>query len=963
MTRNELREYMYNPEMVQKEILDMIVNASKENITITNAMSPFNLILETIAVNSANAALESISHIRKLYPSLALTIDDLMTHVSDDEIDGMVSKPSDATFNFFINLTDLESNGYKPENTNYIETTIPEKTFINIQDVYFTLLNDIVIKYYPESNSVFVEHLQNNNVNSIKDQGILPSGIVTTSDGHRYIFFSCRIKQLKLITKTFNPIAAEGFDHTLNISQDYKFYHLDVKYKNNKTNNKFVSLPVKYNESYINPLVQSAYVKFTDNINTNGFKDLFSLRVKIPDIYFIEHDLSGTILVEMYETMGGISLALDKISLADYKVTLGDTSKNHSTATIPDINFYVGSNSTVANGSSGLSFEEIKENIINNAKGNINLPITVHQLDYDNKIDGFEIFKITDTVTERTFISAKNLDKTPQQFIKALQDVYFNTVSFTLENYLHNDSVTIFEESILIKSNSIFKNKNGVISLISQEEKDNLNKMSDFVKVEHFKTNKYFFNPFYYYISREENITNSKVYSFDNPVLENLVINSVNQNIEYKTNIDDYYISKTDEGYKILLRILKNDEMNDIANEDLKVIIAIPLLTKNKLFIKGVYNEQTDLYEFDIISRMYLDKEDNIRIENGEATTYYNLTPLKNKLDVYIYTTDPTVEDPYNYLKEDLKFVTEDFVVLAYETFNIELGRRIDYIWNKLYINYTERRYKKYQEDVLGVYEQNVYEKDIYTGFEFTPYKDGSEFGIEYNKLHSKGDPILDNKGEQVILHHKGDIMLDKNNMPIIDDIGGMIRYIDICMLDYEFKVSNYIVYQTYNNMAIKQLEAYLFDILPRKNKKLLEHTTLYYKSYKSSLPILVKINDAYFSINSSISPYIKITYNQGDKIKLNSNDLDNMETIVGGIIDKYLENSVIKLEALRNEIKAALGENVIAVQITNIEPTNSEVITFKDKSKRLSMKKKLHLTDWNQLIVKYDLTLNVETY
>lgn len=962
MTRDDLKKYMYNPERVQKEILDSIVNATSENITITNAMSPFNLLLETISANTANAALEAINVSRKLYPSLALTVDDLMSHVSDDELDGMISKPGDAVFNFFLNLTDLESNGYKPDNANYIETTIPEKTYIYIQDAYFTLLNDIVVKYYPDSQSVFVEHLQNDNINSVKDQGILPSGIVTTSDGHKYIFFSCRIKQLKIISKTFNPIASEGFDHTIHITQDYNFFHLDVKYKNNKTN-KFIKLPVKYDEAYINPMVPSAYVKFTDNINTDGFKDLFSIRVKIPDLYFIEHDLSGTIIVEMYETMGKCSMSLDRISMADFKIMIGDSGKNNSTATIPNISFYVNSNTTLSNGSNGLSFEEIKESIINNAKGNTTLPVTDHQLDFDNKIDGFEIFKITDTVTERTFISTKNLDKTPQQYIKALQDVYFNNVGFTLEDYLKHDSVTIFEDNFLIKSNAIFKNSNGVIKLISQEEKNNLAKMSDFVKVEHFKTNKYFFNPFYYYISRDENITNTKVYSFDNPVLSNLVINNINQNVDYKANIDDYYIEKTEEGYKIQLEIIKNEEMNDINPEDINIIISLSLVTKNKLFIKGKYNEQTNKYEFDIITRMFLDKDDNLRIENGEATTNYNLSPLVNKLDVYIYTTDPTIEDPYNYLKEDIIGINKDFVVLTYETFNIEFGRKIEYIWNKLHINYTERRYKKYKENILGYYEQNVYEKDQFTGFEFTPFQDGNEFGIEYNKIHSKGDPILDDKGNQVILHHKGDIILDKNNLPIIDDIGGMIRYIDICMLDYEFKVSNEEMYQEYNRIAIKQLESYLFDILPRKNKKLLEHTALYYKSYKSSLPILAKINDSYYSINSSISPNIKITYNQGANIKLTSSDIDNIETIIGGVIDRYLENSTIKLEQLRKEIKSALGENVVAVQITNIEPTNSEVITFKDKSKRLSMKKKLHLTDFNQLIVKYDLNVNIETF
>ena len=43
--RSELKKYIYNPEMIQKKVLDLIENIDNTSVGITSATSPFTMLL------------------------------------------------------------------------------------------------------------------------------------------------------------------------------------------------------------------------------------------------------------------------------------------------------------------------------------------------------------------------------------------------------------------------------------------------------------------------------------------------------------------------------------------------------------------------------------------------------------------------------------------------------------------------------------------------------------------------------------------------------------------------------------------------------------------------------------------------------------------------------------------------------------------------------------------------------
>ena len=56
------------------------------------------------------------------------------------------------------------------------------------------------------------------------------------------------------------------------------------------------------------------------------------------------------------------------------------------------------------------------------------------------------------------------------------------------------------------------------------------------------------------------------------------------------------------------------------------------------------------------------------------------------------------------------------------------------------------------------------------------------------------------------------------------------------------------------------------------------------------------------------------------------------------------------------------LGSDVLSVKVTGIDNANSELIYIEDKNTRLSLDKILVINDYNQLEVKYNVDVAIQT-
>lgn len=944
-----LTSFIYDPGKVQEIVLDYIDANSNNTMVISDPTNPFVMSLEAGAVTAANAAIEAKALTRKIHPSLAITPEEVYQHISDSELANMFAIPAKAPILFLVNRNDLRNYGYRPAGALYVETIIPIGTVVRVLDVPLTLLNDILVRLY-DNGSVFIEQQSNTNDMAINDVGVLSSGMTTNSDGVPWIVFGTMLKQLNLISKSTTASASEGFVEVMDITDQYCYS--TVKYKNSDTGNNYIPLARSHNEEYIDPTTPTAFISVYDK----------KVMVKIPDVYLVDGGISGNLKIELYETKGKQYLPINKYLMSDYTITLGETSNSEAASTSTNIAFLAHSDSVLNGGSDSMTIDELRDSIIFNKTGDIDLAITDFQIERTGAMDGFYIFKNLDIVSDRTYVASKNIPSISSNLVFAKQDVFFNTAKIILADVANYPNINVNDGNFVIRSNSVFRLVNGVIEMVAADELNTLTLMNNVEKVEYLKTNKLFYTPFYYIIDTENGHTNSRIYDLDNPKLNDMIIIGKNNNIVERVNTDKYAIQKTSTGYKVYLTLIANTEFGTIDKANVKVQLALPLLGDEvNVYFDAEYDYNTGIYSFDIKSNLYIDDNGYIDIENGSSTLLSKTVSIGTVGTIYIYTTDMGVLDNSLYLSDEIYRPngSKDHTVFSKETINITFGREIKHLWSRLYNTYSERKYVVYPMDIPATYANDVYEVFPETGSIYRTIVVNGVNIIDSNKLHSKGDIVYDENDAVVYKYRKNDIVLDNNGIPTIDLESGLIRYIDMLMLEYEFLVANSDAYVNYRTATMDIIYGYLFNDIAAYNGRMLENTKVLYKSFKTAQPVAVTVNNIVYSLPYLVKP--NVTLYITNITSLTAQEIANYRDTIGKIIDVYFEKNIIKLSEIKLAILAALGSNVVAAKITNIDNNNSEVLTVDAKANRFVLAKTLDLNKNNELIVRYDVNLTTQ--
>lgn len=940
----EMRKLAYDPNAIQRHMYTELGIAKDGEYAVGDPNNPFVLLMEMATVSAANAIVEPLGVTRSLHPSLAEGHDELYRHVANNQLTNMFSVPVTTPFAFFVNVKDLRSNGVRNEEEKYYETTINADTEVVVMNTTFTLLNDIIIRHY-DTNNVFVEQQVSENDIANNSLGVLTSGIVNFEDGEPWIVFESKIKQVKKHTINKAVTAAEGFNLIAVIKDQY--HHSEISYKNNYTGGKYKVLEKTHAEDFINKNNPTVFIKLKD-------KDI---EYKIPDVYLTNGIISGNIKIEVYETQGEVYLPLNKFDVNDFKVNLHVDATTASKSSIANITVKSTCRTIAEGGRNTIDIETLRKAIVNNSTGDIDIPITLENIKTKGEHNGFKIFKSLDTVTGRTFVASKNLPDYESNLVSSKPDVFFNTISLIANDLPNTNDVINTDDFISVKSGVIFKEYNGMFTVLSDKEKEELlnTPISDLVY--HMSVNKYFWTPFYYLIDKTNDTTiNTRVYDLDKPTMFDEKIISKNINLIPRVNTNLYTVQKTASGYKVMFNVIGNAEFNNLNMNYFRAQLSIPLIgEENKIYYFANFDITNSLFSFEITSDLFINDDNYITLTNGISDISNKLVSLLTKAEVHLYTVDPLVNDESNFIRREIRDVNENIVVLSKEEFKLELGKKVDYIWNKLYNTYTERKYKKHTESV-----KRVHEKDVYEVFE-----NGSIFktvnGELYkNKLHSAGDYVTDEHGNYEYQYREGDVILDDKNRPIIDQEAGVVRHVDILMLELEYKLAGSNIYKNFLETNIDVIKNWLFNTLPEINENLLEDTKVLYRSYKRCENISILVNNTSVSIPYSISPEVTLyTYRK----EFTEEEMQSMHSTIGKIIDKHLDGEVISVIDIKKEIDTTLGSDISGVKVTGIEPSNdSEVFSFIDKNKRLILRKQLAVGNNDELTVNYNIKLNIST-
>lgn len=951
MDKTYLNKLTHDPNIIVENFFTMLETSMDGEMVITSGANPFTTLVEAMAVTGSNAVMSPVGISRKMYPNLAIEKNDLYHHLSDSELTNMFSTPAEVPIVFYLNYTELSSNGYRPFKTdinnnttseyeNYVMTTLPEGTEVVINGVTFTLLNTIEVKLYDNGASdkiVNVEQKLSEIDIASNDLGVLPSGIVNFASGEAWVAFETTLKQVKKHTITKTITKAEGFDYKLIISD--KYYHSDVRRKFSSDGVVTTELLNKtHSKEYINPELPTVQISIVNN----------EVHYKIPDNYILDDTVSGDIIIDIYETHGELYMPVSKYKMEEFSVIVPDVGTDNSEATISNISKVANSRSTVEGGSNGLTISELKDIVISRAAGDVDNPIRTSQIARTGQFNGFDIFKANESITSRTYIAAKNLPKLKSDLLYAKPDVFFNHTAITINEVIDKQRITNNNESLIIPSGTIFRVTNGVVEVLS--DADIVLLETDPVTI--LDDTKHYYNP-YHYVTDIDTLDNlaCRVYDLNNPSMYGIRIAGKNNNLPERVNINQYGITRTDTGYQI------NFTLTDLSsferfNYNTKLQLSIPLEGGEYINYTTDFDNINNLASIIISTDDIIDKNHRLNLLGGDSSLVENRVDLLSACMIYIYTTGVT--DTY---LDGVVVDTQPHAVLSYETINIQLGTQIETIWDRTY-NTFDRKYLKHDSSKPLLYKEKVYSTDPVTGSILRTRIINGVAEVYAELLHNVGDQQVDDYGEPLYEYQAGDVVLDEDGLPVIDEDVSVIRNMDIMMLEYEFKAANTLVYKNYLTNIMDILTNWFIVDIPSINNKLLENTRTVYRSYKTTSNVSIITNNKNTTIPYLVRPTVTLYVNN---TAFTDNEIELLKTAVGYIIHSHLDTTTISLQAIRDEIVNTLGDEILSAKITGLDDgIESELFNINIKHSRLVLGKKLHVTNTDEFVVKYDIDLNI---
>lgn len=956
-----LESYKFNPAAMQRTSLEVLRKVYDGQINIVDATNPFVFALENTATNVAAFMMQNEATTRRLYEASAVTKDDLYLHMSDKDHIGQHATPTKATFKILLNKTELLSRMILDTNTGIKKIRIPRNTVFYASDIPFSLQYPVDIRQPIHGG------LQASYVTDV----ISPLKTLTTnaidvielknSDGTAFVQIEVEVDQFFVEQRTNDVSAASGF--TTDIPLTDSFYHLRCYVQN--ADNSYKEIDVVHNSQIYDPFKVTAVVKVLES----------TIQVTIPSVYTTTNQITGKLRIDVYQTKGALNTSLGTYKAEDFRadwINLDENDDNEYTTAISNFrSIVVYSTTDVSGGSNEATFFELKDRIIRNTTGSLNVPITNVQLEDELVQNGYEIVKNVDTITNRIYLASKPLPQPLDTSILTAASAAVSRVQMTLKEAKDIYGARDNGKRITLTSKALYQNRNGITRPLTSIEFNALNNLPVLQKCIDVTAGDYYYSPFTYVLDATLSTFEARSYFIDNPFINTKSFVAENATTGYQVSIDSSYsVTKNDNGYVIDIITKSSDNFKALDDANVHVRLAFkPYNQTQKVYVTGVLKGKTDsnerLYSFNLDTNYDIDLDDKLVFTStmGSESAVDIKGNLINDYDVYFCTTSTKASNwVYSPLDDEIKIfdLPEDAYAISNERLNVVLGYRLKDLWTLSRSNVTATPYQVYATDIAAYYKADVYELDPLTGAAFTIDAQGN---LVYNILHKRGDPVLDTNGDLVYEHHKGELIYDENNNPI--PIPGyerdLLRLVDILTIEapYYFAIPlDFSSTTNYRASIAKTLNKWITEDLPSINERLLDKTEIYFypKVATGDIEILTNNNEVEtISASQSFNVTLLVSPNVYDDTTL----LSALRSITTRTIDTSLQQKTVSISTIERSLLDAYGDDVIAVEVTGLGGVNTHnTFTILSNSNRCSIRKRLSALPDNTLTVEEDITI-----
>ncbi len=950
-----INNYYLTPSLIQQDILDVLEDTLNGDMLV-DATNPFSFLMEATATSVAAAISKTESVARRLYPQLAVTMNDLYYHLSDRHYADIYATPATTSIEILIpyDLLFLKAVKLNPDSDTKT-ITIPRNTMITVNNYSLSICYPIIIELAISGN-ILVSYDTTIISPSLLITNSLLTKQITTYQDKKYLQINVLAVQLASYSSIYTLTPLSSFSYNLPFTDNFCYLRAFI----NLNNNTWTEIQTSYNNKIYDINKPTIIVEVLEH----------SVNVILPDIYQSLNIAGNSIRIDLYTCKGEINYNLAQLSINDFSYNFLDYDNYNSNASINAINtindVLIYSNDFILGGKASKTFNEIKNKIIYFEDVG-KPPVRFSDIDLYLNNYGYTLEKIKDNLTDRIYIACKDL---PTKTINGLTATPLMTnipvtITFAGNNSNHynladySDSLIInLTNKIIITTNALFKvNSNNDIDILTNTERTNILNLYNNLGLHNnliteLNNNRYFYSPFSYLLDFTENTLKTIAINFDDTIITQKNFINSNKLINYNINTLTATISLVGNNYRLVIVSSIANTLTEITlqlhytdiNTNLSYYINSTATTNNGIsgskatFVFNIGNS------FDILNFNQM-RVKNFFDKNGVVNNNLIIDIQSTFSLFYIVQGDNTnFATPFDnlYITHDL---TLPVISATYETIGIQFCK----VLNEIYCPNNEKIstpiYDTYTAIEYATYQKTVYKAGPY-GYEYVINPDNT---VTFTVLHNVGDPMLDIHNNPIILHNIGDFKTVNDELVALNNTLYTQRTISILGIDAGYMFSTYHETVEYKNIIPTLITNYIDNEIKPLAILLNERTELYYKP-KGDYQLI----DVFLDNNSKVSVSnrldISITFYLSS-FDINNKDFkQNVEKTTRILISKFIKNTILSKSDFTAQLQDLLGNSILGFNINSLLPNNYSILSIIDKTKTFYINEKMVLLPDNSI-------------
>lgn len=961
--KDNLYEVLRNPALIQSLMLnelDSQLNPDPNNPTydIPDGSLPFVYLMECGSIETAANISEIEALMRRLYARQAITQDELYLHMSDDDYLGRFAIPSSTPWMLILDYDEIIAKAVPFGDQGLKRLVIPRLTQFSAGGLPFTMQYPIQMTVMRHG-GVTVEYVldKESPIQALTTNIVEWDMMISKVDNQRRRLMAMTIPVYQFQVRTYSDVLNPEDLFQTEYTFDNQFYYARA-YISRDNEQTWEEIKTTHSDLTYDPMELTMVFKVVNN----------SLKVSIPTVYVTTGLAEGSIRVDIYTTLGPLDRDMGSVQDTDFKVQFNSIDDDKTfTAPLDTLTTCQPlARQRVTGGASAMAFDKLREQVINNTLGPMQVPITNVQLSAQLDRRGYALVTNVDNITNLEYLASRRLS-TPQALdVVSGAGVAMSQITFNMDSISGSQHVSDNGLRQTLLPSMLYAFNQGKVTPLTDAAIERLDGMTAEQRAREMNNSRYVYSPFHNVLDASNNNFDMRPYYLDNPVITQKLFVGENDTANLQVAIKEYDVYRTPKGYGIRIKLESGEQFRKLEDNQIVVQIGYQPDGENRwASVNGVQTgiqDQERIFEFNIESNFDLNQAGELRTTNMSMfSTVQNdyFVKLLADLDVTVCVVNSITP---GYQPNDLDEMVQvhllpaQFMTVTRERLKVTFGYDLTRLWRRSRPVLSSESYKKYDHNVPAYYTTTVYETDANGNIIIEIKPDGT---LDYKVLHRVGDPVLDVNGNPVFDHRAGDPIIDADGNPILLEPRKLLYETTLFMVDGLFYYANERDAANYAKEIPMEIVTWIQNDIAALDSRLLSEAELYLyptTTYGETVASIREGQQVTIPVDQAFSLSFYLSRSGYTNPTIRPSLIDNAKSIV----NEHLQRSTISMSDIIAKLKETSGEDVMAIEATGLGGTNNfTILTVEDDAVRLAVRKKLVVLPNQELTVEDDVVFN----